>query len=103
MNSFPSLADFLSAYFHQDWIDENKSSSWERVVAAYAHDVGHEKLASTHVELSLLIASDRGDLKQFLIDGLGCYYCPEAHGQKTLDWLEQVCVALERAKKIKVR
>jgi hypothetical protein len=91
---FPSLTQFLGAYFHQDWVDEFPSA--EAAIAAFVSGAPTESVRSACDELRRAVLLTRqGKAPQRFLNELACYYDPTADGLTVPDWLEQVREKLE--------
>lgn len=89
MSDFPTLQNFFSAYFHQDWALEHDSA--DRVVEAWrdGEDAGY--IARARDELDRLLARDLDDAALgAAVRGLGSEYDPTRDGTGWRDWLVSV-------------
>jgi hypothetical protein len=86
---YPRLAQFLGAYFHQDWLIE--SDSWEGAVDLYLRGAQREDVLGVYDELTLLRSqtSDEEALEQKLFQ-LGSFYSPVRNGVRPSAWIQGV-------------
>jgi hypothetical protein len=96
-NDEQSLADFLTAYFHQDWSMD--STDWRGVVNLFLKDApAPETLQAIVHALRHLSESESDDaLAQRLLKEFGCYYYPGAAPGAFRDWLLELASVLHRA------
>ncbi len=90
INQFPSLTQFFSSYFHQDWPLEAETPS--DVVNNYRSSEPPASIEAASQELSKLLKMPiaPADLEAFILDELGCYYDPTSDNQTVREWLESV-------------
>lgn len=89
MRDFPTLENFFSAWFHQDWAVEHDDPG--AVVAAYREAEDDERIARARDELQRLLARDLDeDALGAAVRGLGGEYDPTRDGQPWRDWLASV-------------
>lgn len=85
----PQLAQFLGAYFHQDWAPDHPE--WEPVVDDFVAESPGSAVADTAEELrELLAAGFTDDELDAVLGGLGCSVVPSALGVTTSAWLTAV-------------
>lgn len=87
----------LSAYLHQDWVDE-----FENVSDAIGDIVKSEPTPILHraaEELRDLLAAPLSDanLQEIMTDDIGCYFAPSSIGQSYHRWLADVASRFESA------
>jgi hypothetical protein len=89
-NSYPALAQFLGAYFHQDFMLDY--SSPDATIAAFIADEPAESIHAVCNELEQVIpVVDRmHDPEEFLWRVLGCYYVPKTDELTVSEWLKHV-------------
>ena len=97
MNASESLKEFMSAYFHQDWMMDAQSP--RDVVAQFFRDqksVGD--LVPIAQALRELIATDEEDerLSTRLFMQYGSYFDPRGVGESTREWLTNLASEFER-------
>ena len=86
MTDFPTLQNFFSAYFHQDWAVEHESA--EAVVDAWREGESDEYIARARDELDRLLARDLDDQAlAAAVRALGSEYDPTGDGIGWRDWL----------------
>lgn len=88
------VSDFLSAYFHEDWICESPST--RAVVEQYIRSSPRSSLKDLHDAIVAYVEdfSDEAELSKALFFQLGCYYRPEADGLSAREWLLAVARSL---------
>ncbi len=86
---YPTLYQFFSCYFHQDWIDEFESP--EVAVEAYINSETQETKSLACIELDTIIKSnsDEEELGR-LLEKLGCFYDPHAEDLLIANWLKLI-------------
>ena len=86
---FPMLAQFLGAYFHQDWLLEDANSG--TIIQQYICDESPVVVNKVIQELDQLLSFSLSDaeLRDVVFNVLGCYYEPEA-GKSMKEWLQWV-------------
>lgn len=86
MSDFPTLQNFFSAYFHQDWAMEHDSPG--AVVDAWREGESGEYIAGARTELDRLLARDLDeDALGAAVRALGSEYDPTRDGSGWRDWL----------------
>ena len=86
MSDYPTLQNFFSAYFHQDWMLEHDSA--EAVVDAWREGEDDEYIARARDELDRLLSRDFDDAALgAAVRGLGSEYDPTRNGTGWGDWL----------------
>lgn len=89
MSDFPTLQNFFSAYFHQDWSVEHDSA--DAVVDAWREGESDEYIARARDELDRLLARDLDDeALGAAVRTLGSEYDPTREGGGWRDWLTSV-------------
>jgi CdiI immunity protein len=92
---YSELKDFLSAYFHQDWMLEAEDP--DQIVANYlaigwsAEELN--ALATQVIQFTESISEDSA-LDQALLSQLGCYYSTNQDGTTTRAWLHHLASEL---------
>ncbi len=96
------LANFLGAYFHQDWHDEH--ATFEEVVRAFVAANPPQAVRLASDELRALNNDDdfRANPAQALIE-IGCYFEPSYVGMTPPQWVAALSTALETAASEKKR
>lgn len=89
-SEYPALAQFLGAYFHQDFLEEFRNP--DDAIAVFMAEVPKESIQAVCSELKEVIPlTERIDKpEEFLWHVLGCYYFPEADSLTVVDWLNHV-------------
>ncbi len=86
MSDYPTLQNFFSAYFHQDWMMEHDSA--EAVVDAWREGESDEYIARARDELDRLLARDYDEAALGEeVRRLGSEYDPTREGTAWRDWL----------------
>ncbi|MFE1747139.1 contact-dependent growth inhibition system immunity protein [Coleofasciculus sp. H7-2] len=83
----PALAQFLGAYFHQDWdLDDPDAKA---VVHRYLTGESHSAVQQTINEIDRLLemTSDDKQLRDILVYDLSCYYDPSFEEISNVEWL----------------
>lgn len=89
MSDFPTLDNFLAAYFHQDWMLDHDSA--RAVVDDYADGESEATVGRLRGELDALLASDADEARlAALLRDNGCEYDPARDGLGYRQWLESV-------------
>lgn len=85
-----NLAQLLGGYFHQDWADEFDSD--ETALQAIIDSETTDQIRAGVEELERLLADTRSEieLRDFLINEVGCYFDPESQGISYEQWLKKV-------------
>jgi len=87
------LSQFFGCYFHQDW--DLEAHDWEGVVRRSVAESG-KSIAHSIAEKIMKLAdrAESDDQLAEVVQGLGCYYCPDSRsGMRT--WLRDLSAALE--------
>ncbi len=93
MRDFPTLDNFLAAYFHQDWTLDHDTP--EAVVADYVRGESEATVAQLRGELDRLLAADPQEAGlAALLRASGCEYDPARDGIGYRDWLQAVRAGL---------
>ena len=89
-NNYPALAQFLGAYFHQDFMLDYASP--DGAIAAFVAGEPQESVheACNEVEQLIPLIEGMDDPEKFLWRVLGCCYLPKADGLTVADWLKHV-------------
>jgi len=83
---FPTLEQFFSGYFHQDWCDEFESP--DAVLSAYRSGESRETQLAAKAELDSLKRQNPDETSlAHSIQRLGCYYDPISDGLTYHEWI----------------
>ncbi|AOH35323.1 contact-dependent growth inhibition system immunity protein [Luteimonas sp. JM171] len=86
MSDYPTLENFFSAYFHQDWMMEHDTA--DAVVDAWRKGESDEYIARARDELDRLLARDFDEeALGAAVRGMGSEYDPTRDGTGWRDWL----------------
>lgn len=89
MSDYPTLQNFFSAWFHQDWMLDHDSA--DAVVDAWRESEGDEYIARARDELDRLLARDFDEAALgAAVRGLGCEYDPTRDDTSWHDWLADI-------------
>ncbi|MFC4728658.1 contact-dependent growth inhibition system immunity protein [Coralloluteibacterium thermophilus] len=89
MSAHPTLENFFSAYFHQDWTQEQDSP--EGVVAYYVANESEDEVEGLREDIDRLRAEDLDeDALEALFLDYGCSYDPAADGMTRREWLDDL-------------
>ncbi len=92
---FPSLAQFLGAYFHEDWQEEFRTEA--AAVAAYVEQASPSALQCTHAELGRLWEETQGsDAIERLLADAGCAYNPRPKYRTARAWIRSLTQRIAR-------
>ncbi len=85
------LRQFLSGYFHQDWIHEYRSSDPDQVVNAFIENERSEIVSKVVQQIDTILSENlpEDQLRLLLLD-LGSYYDPTTVGATVGGWLRSV-------------
>lgn len=85
-----ALGQILGCYFHQDWPDEFDSD--ETALQAIIDSETTDQIRAGVEEIEQLLADTRSEieLRDFLINEVGCYFDPESQGISYEQWLKKV-------------
>ena len=89
-NVFPTLAQVLGCYFHQDWNDEFLNES--EVISTVLKEIPESEIAASILEIDLLLR-DRNfqkNLDKVLLEEIGCYFDPRTTGLSYVNWLSDL-------------
>lgn len=93
MRDYPTLENFFSAYFHQDWAMEHGTA--DEVIAYYRRSESPEQLSRVHGEAKELLGEDLGEAALAArITALGSEYDPTRDGMTWRGWLQQFAGAI---------
>ncbi|BFG79428.1 hypothetical protein PTKU46_74610 [Paraburkholderia terrae] len=86
---YKNLDEFLGAYFHQDWSEDEPTA--DRIVNKYLSEWprGDALLALRELEDLLSKNHDETKLRE-LLDEMGCYYDPSGDAMTCTSWLSNV-------------
>ncbi|MCX4028567.1 hypothetical protein H0A36_14545 [Endozoicomonas sp. SM1973] len=86
---FPYVRSFLSAYFHQDWLDEY--TSLDEAIEEYCScgNIEDRKLALSELK-SLTRLAEAGEFNEADLLSFSCYFQPSVNNITLSDWLEYV-------------
>jgi hypothetical protein len=92
-----NLAQFLGAYFHQDWSLE--STDAEGVLRSFMRNEPQETVRQVCDEIEQLLKRDLSDeeLGSIVHGELGSYYSPAADGMTYRQWLHWIQTYLRRS------
>lgn len=87
--SYPNLDEFLGAYFHQDWMEDEPTAN--SIVNKYLSEWPRDDalLALRELENLLREGYDDATLRK-LLDEMGCYYDPSGDSMTCASWLSAV-------------
>jgi CdiI immunity protein len=87
---YPSLAQMLAGYYHQDWQQDHASPA--AALQAFRRDASAETVtaAATEIDRLLAVGFDDAGLAQLLAEGLDCNYLPANDGLTNDAWLATV-------------
>jgi CdiI immunity protein len=87
---YPSLAQMLAGYYHQDWQQDHASPA--AALLAFRRDASAETVTAAATEIDRLLAAgfDDAGLAQLLAEGLDCNYLPANDGLTNAAWLGTV-------------
>lgn len=89
MSEFPTLDNFLAAYFHQDWVLDHDTPA--AVVDDYRSGESDATVERLRGELDALLARDPDEAElAALLRASGCEYDPARDGVGYRDWLQSV-------------
>lgn len=85
-----ALGQLLGSYFHQDWPDEF-GSDFEALQAIVEFETA-DQLRDGVKEIDLLLNESYSEveLRDILINEIGCYFEPESQGISYVNWLTRV-------------
>lgn len=85
-----SLAQLLGGYFHQDWSDEFDSDV--TALQAIIDSETKDQIRAVIEEIERLLADARSEieLRDILINEVGCHFHPESQGISYEQWLKKV-------------
>lgn len=90
---YPTLYQFFSGYFHQDWIDEFESP--EIALDTYLNSEKQETKELARIELDTIIKSNLEEEElSNLLEDLGCFYDPRVDEVLTINWLRSIYAKL---------
>lgn len=93
MSDFPTLDNFLAAYFHQDWVLDHDTP--EAVVADYVRGESEATVVQLRDELDRLLAGNPQEAElAALLRACGCEYDPSRDGIGYRDWLQAMRAGL---------
>lgn len=85
-----ALGQLLGCYFHQDWPDEfdGDESALQAIIATESR----EQIQAGIIEIEMLLALGLSEdqLKEILVNKVGCYFDPESQGATYAQWLRKV-------------
>ena len=94
-DSFPSLFQFLSGYFHQDWVDD--SDDPDVIVKNFVDDSSRADLSGVRTDLNRILNIERTDAQlRALLAELGCSVEYSAFGKTAREWLSDVRALLTK-------
>lgn len=90
-----ALAEFLTAYFHQDWSIDGPD--WQEIAKLFLQDrPAPETLQAIVRALNQLAgAEDDQVLRERLLNEFGCYYYPGGAPGAMRDWLLELAAVLQ--------
>lgn len=99
---FSALAQFCSAYFHQDW--DLEASDALLIIRNYLKDETISQVQQTIEEIEQLLSLnlEPEPLKNFLEFDLNCYYNPTSYGISHSDWLLWGQISLKQGISIRI-
>ncbi|WP_323162101.1 contact-dependent growth inhibition system immunity protein [Pseudomonas fluorescens] len=97
IEDFPSLFQFLGAYFHEDWMCEFDSA--DDVVKSFIADSESRELEKVVKEIDFLLAMkiSENETRDFLLKKNGCCYCYWNEWQDGNTWLKHISVFISEA------
>lgn len=89
---FEALRNFMSAYFHQDWMlnDETPDEVVSRFLAMQQPTRGELQALIAQIDAFISAHPDDTTIEQALEPVLGCYYLPSADQRPARAWLSEV-------------
>jgi phenylalanyl-tRNA synthetase beta subunit len=91
----PQAAQFLAAYFHQDWVLDR--DGWEEVVDDFVAESPRRAVTGCAADLRALLGAGLNDEEVArVLEELGCSVEPSAYGLTPGAWLAAVLARLER-------
>nr|WP_298128930.1 contact-dependent growth inhibition system immunity protein [uncultured Pseudoxanthomonas sp.] len=88
-SNYTNLAEFLGAYFHQDWTSDADSSM--EVAQIYLSEWPRQESNLAMREIACLLNDRSEEEIARIIEGMGCYFVPASEGYaSTTDWLRSV-------------
>ena len=95
LRAYPTLAQFLGAYFHRDWTLLEADCA-NAVIEKYLARDGRKTAKATNAEITQLLAQPLNDKAlSAVLWKLGSYYCTQADGLSAREWLERIHKRLE--------
>ncbi|WP_375055093.1 contact-dependent growth inhibition system immunity protein [Zobellella sp. DQSA1] len=85
-----TLGQILGCYFYQDWPDEFDSDV--SVLQAIVESETVDQIRAGVEEIDILLAAhlSESELRDILINKVGCYFDPESQGITCEQWLKRV-------------
>lgn len=94
---YPNLDEFLGAYFHQDWMEDEPTA--DGIVDKYLSEWPKDEALLALRELDELLSKDDDEITlRGLLDDIGCYYEPAGDSMTCANWLR--CVRGLMAKRL---
>lgn len=92
-----ALGQLLGCYFHQDWPDEFESDAV--ALRAIVEAEPKEQISRGVSEIDEILANppSESDLREILVDKVGCYFDPSSQGLSYGQWLRHVRDVLSKA------
>ncbi|WP_213028014.1 contact-dependent growth inhibition system immunity protein [Pseudomonas sp. Seg1] len=92
---FPSLFQFLGAYFHEDWMCEFDLA--DDVVRSFLADSEGFVVSEVIKEIDTLLAVEmtEHETRDFLLKEIGCCYCYWHDWQNGYAWLKHISAVLQ--------
>lgn len=90
MEHFDVLGQLFGCYFHQDWPSEFESDV--EALRAIATTEPREQVVAGLDEVEKLLSIHRSEteLREIMIDEVGCYFEPQSVGMSYREWLGRV-------------
>lgn len=95
--SVRTLGQVLGCYFHQDWPDEFDSDHAALQEILKAESIERLKICAEEIEEILNAHLSESDLRELLINEVGCYFEPASNGMTYKQWLVVVQEKFRRA------
>ena len=92
---YKNLEEFLSSYFHQDWMEDASSSMGivEKYLSEWPSNEARAALQELH---SLLSIQNDGDV-QSIVTKMGCYFNPSSEGYESFaEWMKAAEKEMDR-------
>lgn len=85
-----ALGQILGCYFHQDWPDEFDGDVTALQAIIDTEPREQIQAVATEIEMLLAAALSEDQLKEILVNKVGCYFDPKSQGATYEQWLRKV-------------